>query len=137
MTHASGKKITQYSWDAIFITDKLIRRVNQLVRGQTKRFIFTDQKGQPIGNVELTGVVGEEAQEELDEDDDLNLLDAVDEELTVQLPELDEPPALEYCPDIRHPVKHHVELPPLQPTQPPNIIADPIGVADKAQVPVL
>ena len=32
---------------------------------------------------------------------------------------------------------HHVETPPLQPTQPPNIVADPIGVVEQAQVPVL
>ena len=62
MSLASGKKITRYSWDAIPMTDTVIRRVNQLGRGQTKRFIFTDQKGRLIGNVELTGVDGEESQ---------------------------------------------------------------------------
>ena len=71
----------------------------------------------------------EESQEELDEDDNLELPDSVDEELAVQPPELDEPPALYYCPYIRHPLEHHVEPPPLQPTQPPKIVADPIGVA--------
>ena len=34
-------------------------------------------------------------------------------------------------------MKHHVEPPPLQPTQPPNIVADPIDVTKQAQVPVL
>ena len=115
----------------------MIRRINQLGRGQPKHFIFTDQKGRPIGNVELTGVDGEESKEKIDEDDDLELPDKVDKELAAQPPELDEPPALEYCPDIRKPVEHHVEPPPLQPTQPPNIAADPIGVADQAQVTVL
>ena len=80
---------------------------------------------------------GEEAHEELDEDDDLEIPDAVDEELAAQPPELYESPALEYCPDIRQPVEHHVEPPTLQPTQPPKIVADPIGVAKQAQVPVL
>ena len=79
MSLASGEKITRYSWDAIPITDTVIRRVNQLGRGQSKRFIFTDRKGQPIGNVELIGVYWEEAQEELDEDDDLEIPDTVDE----------------------------------------------------------
>ena len=58
MSLASGENITWYSWDAIPMTDTVIRRVNQLGRGQRKRFIFTDQKGQPIGNVKLTGVDG-------------------------------------------------------------------------------
>ena len=68
---------------------------------------------------------GEEAQEGLDEDDDLELPDAADKELSVQPQELDETPALEYRPDIRHPVDHHFEPPPLQPTQLPKIFADP------------
>ena len=81
---------------------------------------------------------GEEAHEELDEDDDLEIPDAVDEELAAQPPALDEPPALEYCPDIRKPVDHNVEPSLLQPTQPPNIfVADPIGVAEQSQVPVI
>ena len=61
------------------MTDTVIHRFNQLGRVQPKCFIFTDQKGRPIGNVDLTGVGGEEAQEELYEYDDLNLPDAVDE----------------------------------------------------------
>ena len=79
MSLASGEKITWYSWDAIAMTDTVFRRINQLGRVQSKRFIFTDRKGRPIGNVELTGVDGEEDQEELDEDDDLELPDTVDE----------------------------------------------------------
>ena len=79
MRLASGKNITRYIWDDIPMTDTVIRRVNQLVRGQPKRFLFTDQKGRPIGNVELTGVDGEESQEKLDEDDDLELPNTVDE----------------------------------------------------------
>ena len=119
------------------MTDTVIRRVNQLGRGQPKRFIFTNRKGRHIVNVDLTGVYGEEDQEELDEDDDLNLPDAVNEELAAQPPELDETPALEYRPDIRKPLEHHVEPPPLQTKQPPKIVADPIGVAEQAHVPVL
>ena len=80
---------------------------------------------------------GEESQEELDEDDDLYLPVAVDEELAAQPPELDEPPTLEYRPDIRQPVEHHVEPPPLQPIQTPKIVVYPIGVDKHAQVPVL
>ena len=79
MSLASGEKITQYSCDAIPMTDTVIRRVNQIGRGKTKRFIFTDRKGRPIGNVELTGVNGKEPQEEIDEYDDPELPDAVDE----------------------------------------------------------
>ena len=58
MNLASGKNITWYSWDAIPMTDIVIRRVNQLGRGQTKRCILTDQKGRPIGNVKITRVDG-------------------------------------------------------------------------------
>ena len=63
MSLASSKKITQYSWDDIPMTDTVILRVNQLGRDQPKRFIFTDQKGRPIGNVELAVVDSKEAQE--------------------------------------------------------------------------
>ena len=70
------------------MTDTVICRDNQLGRGQPKRFIFTDRKGRPIGNVELTGVDWEEAQEERDEDDDLKLPDAVDKQLEAQPPYL-------------------------------------------------
>ena len=84
MILASGEKITRYSWDAIPMTDTMIHRVNQLRRGQPKRFIFTYQKGQTIRNFELKGLDGEEAQEKLDEDDDLELLESVDEELLAQ-----------------------------------------------------
>ena len=101
MSLASGERITRYSWDDIPMTDTVIRRVNQLGRGQPKRFIFTHQKGRNIGNVKLTGVNGEESQEELNEDDYVELPDAADEEFTAQPPELYEPPALEYRPDIR------------------------------------
>ena len=137
MSLASGEKITRYIRDAITMTDTVIRRVNQLSRGQPKRFIFTDRKGRPIGIVEFKGVDGEESQEKLDEDDNLELPDAVDEELSVQPPEMYQPPSLEYCPDTRKTVEHHVELPHMQPTHPPKIVADPIGVAEQAQVPVL
>ena len=61
------------------MTDTVIFPVNQLCRGQPKRFIFTDLKGRPIGNVLPTRVDGEEAQEELDEDDGLELPKEVDE----------------------------------------------------------
>ena len=60
------------------MTDTVIHRFNQFVRFQPKCFIFTDQKGRPIGNVNLTRVDGEESQEDLDEDDDLELPDSVD-----------------------------------------------------------
>ena len=57
--------------------------------------------------------------------------------MAVQPPELDEPPAKEYRPDIRQPVEHHVEPPLMQPTQPPNVVADQVGFDEQAQVPVL
>ena len=62
MNLASGENIVQYSWNAIPMTDTVIRRVNQIGRGQPKRFIFTDLKGRPVGNVDLAGVDGEEVQ---------------------------------------------------------------------------
>ena len=79
MSLSSGEKITRYSWNAIPITDTVIYHVNQLGRGQPNSFIFTDQKGRPIENFEITGADGEEAQEEIDEGDELDLPDAVDE----------------------------------------------------------
>ena len=78
MRPPSGENITRYSWDAIPMTDTVIHRFNQLGRVQPKCFIFTDQKGRPIGNINLTRVDGEESQEDLDEDDDLELPDSVD-----------------------------------------------------------
>ena len=101
MSLVSGENITWYSWDAIPMTDTMIRRIKQLGRVQSKRFIFTDRNGRPIGSVELTRVDGEEAQEELDEDDDLELPDAVNEKLAEQPPDLNEPPSLEYRQEIR------------------------------------
>ena len=62
MSLASGENIVQYSWNAIPMTDTVIRRVNQIGRGQPERFIFTDLKGRPVGNVDLAGVDGEEVQ---------------------------------------------------------------------------
>ena len=79
MSLASGEMITRYRWDTIPMTNTIIRCVNQLGRGQPKRFIFTDRKGRSIVNVKLTGADWKEDQEELDEDDDLELPDAGDE----------------------------------------------------------
>ena len=65
MSLASGENITRYIWDSIPMTDTVIRRVNQLVRGQPKRFIFTDRKGRHIGNVKLKGVDGDKPKRNL------------------------------------------------------------------------
>ena len=86
MILASSENITRFSLDDIPMTDTVILRVNQLSRGQPNGFIFTYWKGRPIGNVEIKGVNGEEDQEELDEVDDLELPDAIDEDLSAQPP---------------------------------------------------
>jgi hypothetical protein len=59
MSLNSGKKITRRSWDAIPMPDTVIDRVNTLGKDQPEHIVFTDHKGRPIGDVELTGVDGD------------------------------------------------------------------------------
>jgi hypothetical protein len=52
MSMTSSKKIVQRSWDKIPMPQTVIDQVNHLGKDQPEQFIFTDRKGQPIGDVE-------------------------------------------------------------------------------------
>ena len=52
MSLTSAKKIVRRSWDKIPMPQTVIDRVNHLGKDQPEQFIFTDRKGQPIGEVE-------------------------------------------------------------------------------------
>jgi hypothetical protein len=68
MSLTSTKKIVRISCDIIPMPQTVIDRVNLLGKDQPELFIFTDHKGQPIGDVEdLHGA------EDLAEDDDVEL----------------------------------------------------------------
>jgi hypothetical protein len=52
MSLTSAKKIVRRSWDKIPMPQTVIDQVNHLGKDQPEQFIFTDRKGQPIGDVE-------------------------------------------------------------------------------------
>ena len=52
----TGKKIGRHSWYVIPMPDTVITRVNALGSDQPEKFIFTDRRGHPIGDVEISGV---------------------------------------------------------------------------------
>jgi hypothetical protein len=81
------KKITRRSWDVIPMPDTVIAHVNALGNEQPEQLIFTDQRGCPIGNVEIPGVMNFE---EDDDDDDavMPVLDPVGVD-DVELPGVD------------------------------------------------
>ena len=60
MSLRSGKKITRYSWDSLPMPDTVIDRVNAIASDQPEELTFFDRKGRPIGDVEFTGVDGQE-----------------------------------------------------------------------------
>jgi hypothetical protein len=64
----SGKKIVRRSWDIIPMPQTVIDRVNLLGKDQPELLIFTDRKGQPIGDVEDIHGADDHA-----EDDDVEL----------------------------------------------------------------
>jgi hypothetical protein len=68
-------KITRQSWDVIPMPDTVIARLNTLGTDQPEQLIFTDQRGCPIGDVEIPGVMDFE---EADNDDaEMPVLDPV------------------------------------------------------------
>jgi hypothetical protein len=70
MSLHSMKKIVRRSWDAIPMPETVILRVNQLGKDEPEQFVFTDRNGRLIGDIELTGVDGDEneiPQQQLDE----------------------------------------------------------------------
>jgi hypothetical protein len=79
MSLTTAKKIVRRSWDKIPMPQTVIDRVNHLGKDQPEQFIFTDRKGQPIGdNKELPGA------DDLDTDAD-NGLAGVDGEIETPL----------------------------------------------------
>jgi hypothetical protein len=56
MSLTSAKKIVRQSWDKIPMPQTVIDRVNHLGKDQPDQFVFTDRKGQPIGDVEALHV---------------------------------------------------------------------------------
>ena len=84
MSLQTGQKITGYNWDEIPIPQTVINWFNVPGKDQPEHFIFTDRKGQKIGESNITGVEGDQnvtPQILIEEDDDLNEQDVVDEEL--------------------------------------------------------
>jgi hypothetical protein len=71
----TGKKITRQSWDVIPMPDMVIACVNALGTDQPEQLVFTDQRGRPIGDVEIPGVM--DFEEEDDDDAVMPVLDPV------------------------------------------------------------
>lgn len=62
----SGKKIVRRSWDVIPMPDVVIKRVNELGKGQPETLTFCDRHGNVIGDTEIPGV---EFGDEIDDDE--------------------------------------------------------------------
>jgi hypothetical protein len=71
----TGKKITRQSWDVIPMPDMVIAYVNALGTDQPEQLIFTNQRGCPIGDVEIPGVM--DFEEKDDDDAEMPVLDPV------------------------------------------------------------
>ena len=56
MSLNTGKKIGIRSWNVIPMPDTVITRVNALGSDQPEKCIFTDRRGRPIDDVEISGV---------------------------------------------------------------------------------
>ena len=50
----TGRAITRHSWDRIPITDTVIKRVNELGKGEPELFTFTNRQGNLIGDVDVS-----------------------------------------------------------------------------------
>ena len=85
----TGKKLVRRNWDALPMPDSVIARVNELGKDQPELLTFTDRQGRPIGDVDLTGVAGEEEpQPVVDESDDTDITgDQVEEPTEEQVDE--------------------------------------------------
>ena len=59
MSLQTGQKIIRYNWDDIPIPQTVINLVNVIGTDQPEHFIFSDRKGQKIGESEITGVEGD------------------------------------------------------------------------------
>ena len=84
MSLTSAKKIVRRSWDKIPMPQTVIDRVNHLGKDQPEQFVFTDRKGQPIGDVEALHVA-----DDSDVDDELTGVDGEIEtpQYSEQIPE--------------------------------------------------
>jgi hypothetical protein len=82
----TGKKIIRRSWDVIPMPDTVIARVNAFGTDQPEQLILTDQRGRPIGDVEIPGVM--DFEEEDNDDAVMPVLDPVGDD-GVELPGVD------------------------------------------------
>ena len=87
MSLKSAKRITRYSWDALPMPDTVIDRVNALGKNQPELLTFTDRKGRLIGDVELTGVDGDESEAPREVENN-NLDELFDEDDAEAIPDL-------------------------------------------------
>jgi hypothetical protein len=66
----TGKRITRRTWDIVPMPQTVIDRVNLLGKDQPELFIFTDRKGRPIGDIDITDKANPE---DLDDDDHVDI----------------------------------------------------------------
>jgi len=60
MTLLTTRKVVRRKWDVIPMPDTVIAQINTLGSDQPELLVFTDRSGRQIGDVELTGVDGDE-----------------------------------------------------------------------------
>jgi hypothetical protein len=65
----TGKRISRRTWDIIPMPQTVIDRVNLLGKDQPELFVFTDRKGRPIGDIDVT----DQTQEDLDNEDHVDI----------------------------------------------------------------
>ena len=59
----SGRKITQFAWTNLPMPDIVIKRIEEMAKGQPEDLIFTDRKGRLIADDEIPGVDGDETED--------------------------------------------------------------------------
>ena len=72
LTLKHGTKVTRRSWTKIPMPDGVIDRVNFLGKDQPEDLIFYDRHGNPLGEVDITGVDEQELEPETQAENDLN-----------------------------------------------------------------
>ena len=81
MSLRTSKVVTRYSWTVLPMPKSVIKRVEELGKDQPEYLVFKDRHGNEIGDIEITGVDGDEALQNVDEPaleeddsmDDLNM----------------------------------------------------------------
>ena len=64
----SGRKITRFAWTNLPMPDIVIKRIEEMAKGQPEDLIFTDRKGRLIADNEIPGVDGDEIEDPQDND---------------------------------------------------------------------